>query len=134
MRAALFDAGRIVWPSDGPDGVVSEDEERTTPAAPSRMTLETDVAPSMLDESTLEFPTLSGGPAVASHTQPERAWRASPFIGVAVCGIGVGIAISMILAAPAASRRLGPGASEPAATTLQARGAAVTASSRGARR
>jgi hypothetical protein len=129
MRAALLDAGRIVWPSDGPDGVVFEDEEKTTPAAPSQMRLGTDVAPSMPEESTLEFPTLAGAPQIESHAQPERAWRALPFISVAVCGIGVGIAIAAILAVPAPSRRPAPGASEPSATSLQARGGAVTASS-----
>jgi serine/threonine protein kinase len=106
MRAALFDAGRIVWPSDGRDGVVYEDEERTTPAAPSQMTRETGVAPSMPEESTREFPTLPGAPAVEPRTQPDRAWRASPFIGVAVCGIGVGIAIAAILAATGSSVRI----------------------------
>jgi serine/threonine-protein kinase len=127
MRAALLDAGRIVWPSDGPDGVAYEDEERATPAAPSRMTPETDVAPSMPEESTLEFPTLPGALAVESLTQPERAWRASPFIGMAVWGIGVGIAIAVILGVPAASRHPAPAA--PAATSLRARGGAVTSSS-----
>jgi serine/threonine protein kinase len=126
MRAALLDAGRVVWPSDGQDGVEYEDEERTTPAAASQMTLETHVAPSMAEESTLEFPTLPGAPALESQNQPERAWRAFPFISLAVCGVGVGIAIATILAIPAASRRQVPGAPEPSTTSLQARGGAVT--------
>jgi eukaryotic-like serine/threonine-protein kinase len=127
MRAALLDAGRIAWPSDGPDAVEYEDEERTAPAPPSRMTPETDLAPSMPEE--LEAPTLPGAPGVELQTLPERDWRAFPFLSLAVCGVGVGIAIAVILALPAASRRHAPDASEPSAMSLQARGGAVTASS-----
>ena len=128
MRAALLDAGRIVWPSDGPDGVECEDEEKTTPAL-SRMTPEADVAPSMPEEGALDPPTLSGAPRVESQTLPERDWRAFPFLSLAVCGVGVGIALAVILAVPAASRRHAPDASELSAMSPQARGGAVTASS-----
>ena len=113
MRDALIGAGCVVWGRDQSqhvDDLDDKDEEKTEPGPPSQMTLPVDVAPPALsrreecahEASTLRTPSTPA--RFESGSPSKRVRRQLRVVSAIVCGIGLAIAIAVIVMVPASSK------------------------------